>query len=126
MSGEAIILLSLLLVAHYLGDFTPLATRQMQEAKAGFRPPGLIVAHAAVHGGLVFAAVGLVRPAWPVVLTAGGIEFATHLGIDFVKMKLGTRFPRLRDPKDGPFWYFLGLDQLAHLLILVAIAAWAL
>lgn len=126
MSPEAILLLSLLLVGHFLGDYTPLATRRMQEAKSGVRPPGPIVAHAAVHGLLVLAAVATVRPAWGLLAGAAVVEFATHLLFDWTKMRLGARFPALRDPDDGPFWRLHGLDQLAHALVLVAIAAWVL
>jgi len=116
----------LLLVAHYIGDFTPLATAEMQEAKAGRQSPLLIVAHAAVHGLLVLAAVSLVRPSWDIVATSAAFEFATHAGIDFAKMKFGVRFPVLRDTSRAPHWYFFGLDQLLHGLVLVTIAAYAL
>ena len=126
MTPDAIVLLSLLLVGHFLGDFTPLATRTMQEAKAGVRPPGPIVTHAAVHGLLVLAAVAVVRPVWGLLLGAAVVEFATHLLFDWTKMRLGARFPTLQDPADGSFWRVHGLDQLAHGLVLVAIAAWVL
>lgn len=124
MSGDAVQLLVLLLVAHYLGDFTPLATRTMQEAKAGFRSPGPIVAHAAVHGALVLLAVTLsVRGPWTLPLVAAGVEFGTHLAIDLTRTRIGLRWAALQDPARGPFWYALGLDQLAHGLVLVWIAA---
>jgi len=119
-------LMMLLLVTHYVGDFTPLATSEMQEAKAGRQSPLLILAHAAVHGALVLAAVSLVRPSWDIVATVAAFEFATHAGIDFAKMKFGVRFPVLRDPSGGPHWFLFGFDQLLHGLVLVAIVGYAL
>ncbi len=126
MTHQATLLLSLLLLAHYLGDFTPLATRKMQEAKAGVRPPGLIIVHAAIHGLLVGLAVTITLGSWRLAAAAAGIEFALHFAIDFAKMKTGLRFPILRDSTNDPFWYFLGLDQLAHGLVLLGIARWVL
>jgi len=126
MSQEATWLLCLLLVAHFAGDFTPLATRKMQEAKVGLRHPGLIAAHAGVHTVLVFAVVEIVVRSWSLALVAAAIQFPAHLAIDFVKMKIGRGFDALSDPDRSLFWTFLGFDQLLHGLVLVAIAGSAL
>ena len=115
--------MSVLLVAHFLGDFTPLATRQMQEAKTGARSPGPIAAHAAVHALLVVGAVAAVRPAWAPLLAAAGLEFLSHAVIDFAKMRVAVGRPALLDPEGAPFWYLFGVDQLGHGLVLVGIAA---
>lgn len=122
MSRETTWLFGLLFAAHYAGDFSPLITREMREAKTGLRSPGLIAAHAGVHTVLVFAAVGLVLRSWRLALLAAAIEFLTHFALDFAKMKLGGRFEVLRDPYRDPYWYAFGADQLAHALVLVAIA----
>ena len=123
MTSAAAWLFALLFVAHYAGDFSPLITRQMREAKSGSRGPGLIAAHAGVHAVLVSAAVWLVTRSLSLALLAAGIEFVTHFAFDFTKMKLGRRFEILRDPGRDPYWYLFGADQLAHALVLVAIAA---
>ncbi len=124
MSSEAILLLSLLLVAHTLGDFTPLATRGMREAKAGIGPAWPIALHAVVHGILVLGAVAVVRPfSWRLLAGAAAIEYATHLLIDFAKMRLVVRYRILQNPAGGPFWYLFGVDQLSHALVLLGIAA---
>lgn len=118
------ILFGALLVAHYLGDFTPLATAGMQRAKANGGPLILIAGHAGVHTLLVFAAVALVaRPTIPILAAVASIEFVTHFGIDAGRARLGQRVPVINDPHQGPFWYALGLDQLAHGLVLVGVAA---
>lgn len=118
-SGATWLLVSLFLT-HFLGDFTPLSTQRMQEAKARGRPVGPIAAHAGVHAVLVAIAVGVVS--WPgVALLAGvaAVEFATHLGIDWGRGRIGVNRPSLTDPSSQRFWTALGVDQLAHYLVLV-------
>jgi len=124
MTAEAAALMAALLVAHFLGDFTPLATARMQQAKSLGRPVGPIAVHAMVHAVLVAVAVALAAsPGLRVVGAAAAIEFGTHLAIDWTRGRLGARIPALSDSGDQEFWTALGLDQLAHGLVLVAIAA---
>jgi hypothetical protein len=92
----------------------------MQEAKATGGPAGPIVAHAGVHAVLVGFAVGLVsRPGVLVLLVAVLLEFVTHLAIDWGRGRLGARRPLLGDAESQAFWVFLGIDQLAHYLVLL-------
>jgi len=120
MTSTAAWLLVSLFVAHFLGDFTPLSTRRMQEAKAAGGPAGPIVAHAGVHAVLVGFAVGLVsRPGAFVFLAAVFLEFVTHLAIDWGRGRMGARRPLLGDAASEAFWVFLGMDQLAHYLVLL-------
>ena len=126
MSAGVFWLMAALLFAHFLGDFTPLATDRMQEAKANGGPLTLIAAHAAVHGALVvIAIVALARPGWALVASVAGLELASHFAIDAFRARLGRRAPVLNDPREAVFWYALGLDQLAHGLVLVGLAALA-
>lgn len=124
MTGADFILLSLLLVAHYLGDFTPLATPGMRAAKGGDGPIAWIGAHAAVHATLVLLALAAARVPGPLVLGGAVIELVTHFGVDWARMKVGRAYPILGDPGRNPFWRLLGLDQLAHGVVLMAIAVW--
>jgi len=122
MTGVATWLLVSLFVAHFLGDFTPLSTKRMQEAKAVGKPVGPIAAHAGVHGILVGAAVTVVS--WPgasLLLAAVAVEFVTHLAIDWSRGRMGGRHPELASPQAQPFWTALGLDQLLHYLVLLGI-----
>lgn len=124
MTQEAVVLLLGLLVAHYLGDFTPLAPERVQKAKAAGGPFLPIVGHAAVHGLLVGLAAGLIaRPGWALLAGAVAIEFGSHLLIDVLRARLNARFSALRSPERQAFWYALGADQLAHTAILVGLAA---
>lgn len=123
MTSTAAWLLVSLFLAHFLGDFTPLSTRRMQEAKAVGRPVGPIMAHAGVHALLVGLAVGFAS--WPgggLLLAAVLLEFVTHLGIDWGRGRMGARRPSLGDAESQAFWVFLGIDQLAHYLVLLWIA----
>jgi hypothetical protein len=124
MSIQAGVLLAFLFVAHFLGDFTPLATARMQAAKARGTPVGPIALHALIHAILVgVVVVAIVRPDPLLILGAVTVEFWSHLGLDWLKGRLGARNPALADPGGRPFWTVLGLDQLAHALVLVGIAA---
>lgn len=125
MSGAAFWLLAALLFAHYLGDFTPLATRRMLGAKLYAAPLGPFIAHAGVHTllvGLVIAA--LARPGWSLVVAAAAIVFVTHFGLDMLRSRLGRRFPKLNDPDSRAFWSVLGLDQFGHAAVLAGLTLW--
>jgi hypothetical protein len=127
MSGLAIVLLAFLFVGHFLGDFTPLATDRMQAAKRAGTPLGPIALHALVHAVLVGVAVAAIaRPVPMLVLAAVAVEFWTHLGIDWYRGRLSARRPLFLDPRERAYWTVLGLDQLAHTLVLVMIAVLAL
>jgi hypothetical protein len=123
VTAQAALLLAGLFLAHFLGDFTPLSTPQMLEAKANARPMWLIGAHAFVHTILVTVVILLVAlPALSILALAAGIEFVTHFGLDAGRAKLGRRVPHLNDPSRNRFWYVLGLDQFAHAVVLIGLA----
>lgn len=124
MTAEATALLLGLLLAHFLGDFTPLASERIQEAKAGNGALLPILEHAAVHGLLTGVAAGLiVRPGWTLLAWAVGIEIGSHFVIDAGKARLAARISALRSPERQAFWYAVGADQLAHVAILVGLTA---
>ena len=123
MTAQTTALLAFLLVGHFLGDFTPLATARMQEAKVSGTPLGPIALHALIHAVLVGIAVAAIaRPVPMLILAAVAIEFWTHLGLDWLRGKMSARRPALGEPTQRVFWTALGLDQLAHALVLVMIA----
>lgn len=124
MTAQAFWLLAGFLCAHCAGDFSPLATARMQEAKADGGPLLAIAAHAAVHGLLVAVVAALVVGLDPAALAlAFGLVFVTHFLLDAGRARLGQRFPVLNDPGGSPFWHALGIDQLAHALVLLGLAA---
>jgi hypothetical protein len=124
MTGQATLLLCGLFLAHYVGDFTPLVSRRMLEAKAAADPLWPIAVHAGVHTALVAAVIVLVAfPAWPLLLLGCALEFITHFVIDTSRAKLGRRYPVLNDPGRARFWHFLGIDQFLHAIVLILLAA---
>lgn len=124
MTGTAGILLAALLVGHFLGDFTPLATARMQVAKAAGGPLGPILEHAAIHALITAAVVALfARPPAEAVALAGGIQLVTHFLLDAGRGRASRLYPALTDSTRQAFWTALGADQLAHALVLVWIAA---
>ena len=124
MTTQAAVLLTFLLVGHFLGDFTALSTHRMQEAKRKGTPIGPIALHALIHAALVGVAVAAIaRPDPMLILGAVSIEFWTHLGIDWFRGRMTARHPALADPGQPVFWPVLGLDQLAHGLVLLGIGS---
>lgn len=124
MSQQAIWLLAGLLTAHCAGDFSPLATTRMLEAKANGGPLVSIAGHAAVHTLLVVLVVALLAgPTLPALALIAGLVFVTHFALDASRALLGRRFRALNDTRQRAFWYALGLDQLGHGLVLVGVAA---
>lgn len=124
MTESAGVLLAALLTGHFLGDFTPLATARMQEAKAAGGPLGPILEHATIHALITAALVALVaRPAAATVALAGGIQLVTHFLLDAGRGRASRFYPALSDPGRQLFWTALGADQLAHALVLVWITA---
>lgn len=116
-------LMAALLTGHFLGDFSPLSTRRMIAAKESGASIGWILAHASVHAVLVALAVtALAFPGVGLLAIVVVLELGTHFAIDLFRARLGVRRPRLADPSRRGFWFVLGLDQLAHGLVLVAVA----
>lgn len=123
MTGQAVALLAILFLTHFLGDFTPLASARIQDAKVRGKPLGPIALHAAIHATLVGVAVAAVaRPVPLLVAAAVAVEFWTHLVLDWFRGWLGASRSALSDPSGQAFWTALGIDQLAHALVLVWIA----
>ena len=124
MTGQMVVLLGGLFFAHYLGDFTPLVTRRMLEAKSNGSPMLPIFFHAGVHAVLITCVILVAAfPAWKILLLAAAIEFFTHFAIDAGRAALGQRFPDVNNPGRSAFWHLLGVDQFAHAAVLIFLAA---
>ena len=115
-----VVLLISLLVCHYLADFC-FTFPSMIRAKADGRNPWPIMLHAAIHSGLMAICLLLWTIPWKAVLLAMAVEWGTHFLIDWTKARLSTRFPRLADQQQKPYWMLYGLDQLLHQLVIVGI-----
>ena len=118
-------LLISLLICHFLADYC-LTTPQMIKAKASGKKLQHIFFHSCVHAvlmGLVFLAFSV---SWKTVLLLSAFELCSHFVIDYLKGLSGRLFPALADNQQKPFWILYGLDQLLHLLVIVAMTYFAL
>ena len=116
------IIFAAFLVKHFLADF-PLQFPFMVIGKGKEKDWILpLFAHASIHGILTFLILIVVTKNVLFSLSVSLLEIIVHLSIDRVKASpylLG----RFKDTSKPVFWWCLGLDQLAHGLCYVAIAA---
>ncbi len=122
-SAQVLLVILILEIKHFFADY-PLQTTWMVENKGKWGHPAGIV-HALVHAVLTMLAFLVITPS---LLIGAGIvvgEFLIHYHTDVSKDLLMRRGKYT--VSDGPFWVLLGLDQLAHHLTYLAIAAilWA-
>lgn len=110
------------LIKHYVADFL-LQTNWIargKEAAHGWLAP--LSAHAAVHAAFTAAIFAWAAPAH---IWLAAVDFVVHFAID--KAKSDVSRPFKLDPKEGLFWWLLGLDQLlhyaTHLVFVLVIAA---
>ena len=105
---------------HTAGDFFLQTPYQLRHKGVYGHPGGLL--HAGIHAGLSLPIFWFLPPpgiAVAVAIPAG--EFVAHYHIDWLKEQIVKRNGlTLKHPW---YWRTLGLDQLAHALTYVAIAA---
>lgn len=124
---KSTLLLILLFVCHWLGDFTHLSRPFMLAAKRTGKPLGPILLHALVHAMLVFHACLLfVHPNEGIAAQAMVFQFITHATIDVLKGRCNVWFPALTNPTSYGHWYVFGFDQFLHALVHILTVAWVL
>ena len=114
------VLISALLIKHYLADFV-FQPQWMLKGKGSLTAPGGY-AHAALHAagsGLILGMAGLAATPIAMVMAT---EFIVHYTIDFAKDRI-TAYSSA-DSSPYLYWQLHGFDQLAHQMTYVAIA-WA-
>ncbi|MCR4835875.1 MAG: DUF3307 domain-containing protein [Bacteroidaceae bacterium] len=114
------LLLTTLLVCHYLADFC-FTTPAMIKAKADGRNPWPIMLHAGIHAGLVGICLLVWGISWKLLLILILIEFVSHFLVDTAKGLLTAHYLILTDMQKKPYWMLYGFDQLLHLLVIVMI-----
>ena len=108
-----ILMLALLEVKHYLFDFHWQTPKML--AGKGVLGNRWGVAHSGLHAMSTLVILLALAPSFWWLAFA---EFAVHYGVDYMKARYG-----IKDASRTLFWKQLGLDQLAHQLTYVAIAA---
>lgn len=122
MTEPGVALLAVLLiltVKHFICDY-PLQTHWQLVNKGTYGHPGGIV-HAGIHAIGTTVAFLVITPTLAIGLAIVIGEFLVHYHIDWTKENLIRRMGWT--VQDSQFWLALGLDQLAHHLTYVAIAA---
>lgn len=111
------IYLTLLFFKHYLIDFV----FQTEEQVKGKGIYGNLhgVRHSLEHAILTLWITLMITINLPLSLMIGTVDFVIHYHIDWAKMNYGCR-----DITNKLFWNHLGLDQFAHALTYIGIAAY--
>lgn len=118
--GAALLLVFFILeTKHFLCDY-PLQRPYQIENKGTYGHPGGFL-HAGIHAiGTLFVFL-VITPSFLIGLAIIVVEFVIHYHIDWAKQQVMARTKWT--VADGNYWLALGLDQYAHQLTYVAIAA---
>lgn len=108
-----ILLTALLLVCHFLADFSPLSTDWMLRAKSKGSPLFPILVHAGVHALLMLFVLFFFMPT-TLAFQLALFQWLCHFVIDVCKGKLSFYFPVVANPTDKRYWLLFGFDQLLH------------
>ena len=112
MANEALLLMVLLLVKHFLWDFL-YQPPYMWKNKGTFGHPGGIL-----HAGLHAASSFLIIVSWTSLHDAAFMavcEFIIHYAMDFTKMNTNKEMGWACNTHEE-FWQLVGFDQLVHQL----------
>ncbi len=111
-------LLILLNFCHLLGDFSPLSTAWMLNAKRFGKPLFPIFVHAAVHASLMLSVLFFFTELKYALLLAG-FQLITHFIIDVWKGRMNGWFPVFSDMNNKAYWFLFGFDQLLHQMVIL-------
>lgn len=122
---EALLLIFLLLVCHYLGDFVLAANQTLQDAKSKGKPFLPILVHSGIHAGLMLLVLLLFLP-FGLCFHLFLIQLFSHFLIDVLKGLSNQWNPDFRNPTKYAHWLVFGFDQLLHqsVIILMVTLAW--
>ncbi|MBN8701491.1 MAG: DUF3307 domain-containing protein [Bacteroidetes bacterium] len=115
-----IALITLLNICHLFGDFSPLSTSKMLQAKEKGTPSIPIFLHASIHG-LLMLSVLVFFCSIKLAIILCLFEIVTHFLIDTWKGKMNVWFPIFSDNKNKYHWMLFGFDQFLHQLVIVSI-----
>ena len=116
-------LIFLLLLCHFLGDFTPLSNAWMQKAKQFGKTLIPILAHAMVHA-LLMLGVLLFYASFEQAFLLSSFQLMAHFGIDTLKGRLNSWFPILLESSKKGYWVIFGLDQLLHQITILLMVSY--
>ena len=133
------ILLLLLILGHYIGDYTPLSTPKMLKAKQFSKPLFPIFEHALVHGAIFCIIYFYYQAVIYTFNNIGDLSYDAYLNysfnciiptlilliihflIDVGKGKITYYIKQTQDISKPPFWMLHGLDQFLHIVTIIII-----
>ena len=115
------LLISLLFVCHFLGDFTPLSTTWMQEAKQFGKPLFPILIHALIHASLMLFVLFFFTTV-QMAFTLSAFQLIIHFFVDTWKGRMNTWFPSLQNNANKEYWIIFGFDQFLHQMTILVMA----
>lgn len=126
METQAVILLLLLNVCHFLGDYPPLSVPFLKAKSIG-SPLLPILAHAGIHAilmGITMTILGYGNcfTGFDIVGKLMFFQLSTHFLIDILKGKMNVWFPSLRNQENKLHWFVFGADQLLHEVVIILMA----
>lgn len=114
----SILILMLLQIKHFLADFVWQTDQMLREKGIYGSRAGIY--HSGIHASGTFLIFTLLHPILGII--AGLIDFVAHYHIDWTKVKINGN--RNFTPKDKEFWFWFGLDQLAHQITYLFLVGW--
>lgn len=111
---ELFVIVGLLFVKHFIVDFYLQTNEHVQNKGIYGKWHG--IEHSLQHGVGTFLVLMLFVPTYFAVLLAFA-DFIIHYHVDWSKININKK--QNLTPNDQKFWFWLGLDQLAHSLTYV-------
>lgn len=109
----------LLLVCHYICDYSHLSTDTMLSAKRVGYPLYPIFLHAFIHAAFMLVVLSFFHLGNIVLLSLFLLQLCTHFTIDVLKGRMNVWYPVVSSPVNRSHWYIFGLDQLLHHVVIV-------
>lgn len=108
----------LLQIKHFIADFM-LQTHQMVLEKGTYGAKHGIY-HSLIQAAGTLLIFGYIHPMLGVITAF--VDFVIHYNVDWAKMNINKKYGYT--PADPKFWFWLGLDQLAHQLTYILLVGW--
>jgi hypothetical protein len=113
-----LIVFFILQVKHFVADFVFQTDRMVQEKGVYGARHGIY--HSLVQSAGTFLAFAWIHPALGIITAF--VDFLAHYHIDWAKININKKYNYT--PADRKFWFWLGLDQLAHQITYIFLVGW--
>jgi len=114
----SLLILFLLQIKHFLADFVWQTDRMILEKGTYGARHGIY--HSGLHAMGTFLIFTMLHPALGIISAL--IDFVAHYHIDWAKININQSHNYTA--KDKEFWFWLGLDQLAHQITYLFLVGW--